>query len=369
MSVPILHIAPFLWSGAGRVITALCLEQARRGPVVLVTSGSAGDLADWPSYRRTLARAGVRHLTLDTFHRDAGTVWTSAAALAAVLSSVRPRAIHAHAGVPTGVAALARDIAGRRVPLVAQMYSWGPDRPAWMDTQDLWAFRQADVVVSSARAYSRLLREGGVSARRLVYLPWGLDLAALPCRDEPPRPEGPPVVGFVGRIEPRKHQRALVAAFARLRRVVPDARLELVGPVADEAYARALTADIARLRLDGAVRLTGRVPDVTRYVRRWSLFVSLSADEGQGLAVLEAMALGVPLAARVVAGIEDFLVDGRTGWALPHRGDVATASAMRRALEAPTRHAVTRRARRMVERHYDWQTMAGRFERLYRRSR
>lgn len=367
MSAPILHIAPFLWSGAGRVITALCLEQARRRPVVLVTSGSAGDLADWPSYRRTLARAAVRHLTLDTFHRDAGTVWTSAAALAAVLSSVRPRAIHAHAGVPTGVAAVARDIAGLRVPIVGQMYSWGPDRPGWMNTQDLWAFRQADVVVSSARAYSRLLRDGGVPARRLVYLPWGLDLTALPARSAAERPDGPPVIGFVGRIEPRKNQRALVAAFARLRRAMPAARLELVGPVADEAYARALDADIARLGLSGSVALAGRVRDVTRYVRRWSLFVSLSADEGQGLAVLEAMALGVPVAARVVAGIEDFLVDERTGWALPGRGDMATAKAMRRALEAPTRHAVTRRARRMVEQRYDWDAMVGRFERLYRR--
>ena len=369
MSVPILHIAPFLWSGAGRVITDLCLAQARRGPVVLVTTGRHGDLDDWPSYRRALARGGVRHVALDTFHRDAETVWSSAAALAALLSSLRPRAIHAHAGVPTGVAALARDIAAPRVPLVGQMYSWGPDRPDWMNTQDLWAFRQADVVVSSAHAYSRLLRDGGIPARRLVYLPWGLDLAALPVREAADRPDGPPVLGFVGRIEPRKNQRAIVAAFARLRRAVPEARLELVGPVADDAYARALTADITHLRLDDAVRLTGRVPDVTTYVRGWSLFVSLSADEGQGLAVLEAMALGVPVAARAVAGIEDFLEDGRTGWTLPDRGVAATAAVMRYALDAPGAAAITRRARRMVERRYDWSTMVGAFDRLYRRSR
>lgn len=369
MSVPILHIAPFLWSGAGRVITALCLAQARRGPVVLATTGRHGDLDDWPSYRRTLARAGVRHVTLDTFRRDAATVWTSAAALASHLSAIRPRAIHAHAGMPTGVAALARDIAGLRVPIVGQMYSWGPVRPGWMNTQDLWAFRQADVVVSSALAYSRLLRDGGVPARRLVYLPWGLDLTSLPFREAAGRPDGAPVLGFVGRIEPRKNQRAIVAAFARLRRALPEARLELVGPVADEAYARALAADISRLRLDDAVRCTGRVPDVTRYVRRWSLFVSLSADEGQGLAVLEAMALGVPVAARSVAGIEDFLADGHTGWALPDRGIAATASVLKRALEAPEAAAITRRARRMVERRYDWSTMVSAFDRLYRPSR
>ena len=139
--------------------------------------------------------------------------------------------------------------------------------------------------------------------------------------------------------------------------------------MADEAYARALAADIARLRLDDAVRLTGRVPDVTRYVRRWSLFVSLSADEGQGLAVLEAMALGVPVAARAVAGIEDFLVDGRTGRALPDRGDAATATVLWRALEDAGADRITRRARQMVERRYDWSTMVGAIEQLYRPSR
>ena len=49
-----------------------------------------------------------------------------------------------------------------------------------------------------------------------------------------------------------ENQRALVATFARVRHAVPDARLELVGPVADAAYARALADDITRLRLADA---------------------------------------------------------------------------------------------------------------------
>ena len=118
-----------------------------------------------------------------------------------------------------------------------------------------------------------------------------------------------------------------------------------------------------------AAQLARVIEAKLRYVRRWSLFVSLSADEGQGLAVLEAMALGVPVAARSVAGVEDFLADGHTGWALPDRGIAATASVLKRALEAPEAAAITRRARRMVERRYDWSTMVGAFDRLYRPSR
>lgn len=364
MSGPILHVAPFLWSGAGRVIAALAAAQARRRHVVVVTASRRGDLADWPAYRRTLREAGVRHLTIDTFQRDPAVLWASAARLADVLRDLRPRVIHAHAGTPTCVSALARDIAALHTPLVAQMYSWGPDRPAWMNTQDLWAFRQADRVVSSAAAYSQLLREGGVSARRLTYIPWGLDLPSLPLRRAAALDERPRVIGFVGRIEPRKQQIALVDAFADVRRRVPDVRLELVGPIADAAYGAELRRTIARHDLDSVVRVTGLVPDVAALVRHWSLFVSLSTDEGQGLAVLEAMALGVPVAARVVAGIEDFLVDGRTGWALPHRGARATAAAVVTALDA-RQAGVIRRARTLVERRYDWRAMLARVERLY----
>ncbi|MBP7779395.1 MAG: glycosyltransferase [Acidobacteria bacterium] len=366
MSAPILHVAPFLWSGAGKVITALASSQARRGPVVVVTTGRHEALGDWPTYRRALTRAGVRHVAIDTFHRDASTVWSSAARLAALLTELRPRVVHGHAGMPTGIVALARDIAGSRVRLVGQMYSWGPDRPGWMDSQDLWAFRQADLVVSSARAYSRRLREGGVLARRLVYLPWGLDLTALPFRAAADTPDGPPVVGFVGRIEPRKNQLALVEAFAKLRRAVPGARLELIGPIADDGYARQLTAVITRLGLGQAVRVTGQVPDVARLVRRWALFASLSADEGQGLAVLEAMALGVPVVARRVAGVEDFLTGGHTGWVSAGASAAAIAAEMRDALTDRHAAVIVRRARQMVERRYDWAVMAGAFERLYR---
>jgi glycosyltransferase involved in cell wall biosynthesis len=258
--------------------------------------------------------------------------------------ALEPGVIHAHAGVPTALAAIARDRVGSRARLIAQMYSWGPDRPAWMNAQDAWAFGQADRVVCSAHAYWDLLAAHGVPASQMSYLPWGLDLAALPRRPRVSAPTAAPVIGFVGRIEPRKNQVALVEAFACLRRQLPAARLELVGPVADEAYAR----------------------DVTRFVRAWSLFASLSADEGQGLAVLEAMALGVPVAARRVAGIEDFLTHGTTGWLMARGSAAATAAALRAALDDPHAASVVGRARRLVERDYDWATMRHRFDRIYR---
>jgi glycosyltransferase involved in cell wall biosynthesis len=105
---------------------------------------------------------------------------------------------------------------------------------------------------------------------------------------------------------------------------------------------------------------------VAAWLRRWDLFVSLSSDEGQGLAVLEAMAVGVPVLAMPVSGIADFLAHGRTGFALDRRDAKSVAAAAVRVLAEPAaRASVARKARRLVERRYAWDLTVRAFDRLY----
>jgi glycosyltransferase involved in cell wall biosynthesis len=372
---PVLHVIPFLWSGAGGVVTRLCEAQREHGPVTVVTTGRSGELSDWPAYRRRLRRAGVTHHAIDFFDRSAARFWSSVSELAALIRDLRPVVIHAHAGVPACGVTVARATSGHRARVIGQMYSWGPDRPEWMNRQDTWGLGQCDRVVCSAHAYRDLLVHYGVPARKLLYLPWGLPLERLPYRGESgskarhapgAQPGGGPVIGFVGRIEPRKGQLELVQALAGLRKKHPTARLELVGPVADAAYFRAIQETVKRRGLDDAVVVTGEVRDVTARLRRWDLFVSLSSDEGQGLAVLEAMAVGVPVLAMPVSGIADFLAHRRTGFALARRDPKSVAAAALGVLAEPAASAsVARKARRLVERRYGWDLTVRAFDRLY----
>lgn len=364
MSPQVLHVIPFLWSGAGSVVTRLCEAQRPKGPVAIVTTGRLGAQPDWQIYRARLRRAGVEHHEIDFFHRDSATYWSSVERLLALVRRLRPAVIHAHAGVPAGAASIARAASGRSFRVIGQMYSWGPDRPEWMNQQDVTGFSQCDRVIVSARAYQKLLAGRGIPAAKLTYVPWGLSLDSLRLRVEPHRTGGTHL-GFVGRIEPRKGQLALVEAFAKVVKTHPEARLTLVGPVADERYAAAVRSTIERRRLGGVVSVKGELQDVAHHMRQWDLFVSLSSDEGQGLAVLEAMALGVPVVARPVAGIADYLVHHQTGFATGASVSAAADSIVE-ALSNPSRLThVAHGARRMVERRYSWDRTLESFDRLY----
>jgi glycosyltransferase involved in cell wall biosynthesis len=276
-----------------------------------------------------------------------------------------PDVVHTHAGVPACVFACSVHPPGMRH--VAQLYSWGTGRPAWMNQMDVWGLRQADRVVCSARRYETILRDAGVPPRRLTRVRLGVDVErideALRRRRHPPRAVR---IGFAGRVEPRKGQLELIRAFGLLHRRRPDVHLDLVGPVADPTYAARCRAEAVRRGVDTHVTWFGYVKDVAAIVVGWRLFVSLSIDEGQGLAVQEAMAAGVPVLALKAPGIEDCVTNGRTGILIGNRQPREVSAALLEALRSPDAHAsLARAAARLIRSQYSWDRCEATFDRLY----
>lgn len=364
----VLHVAPFLWSGAGQVITSLCESQSDRHSLAIVTSGRARDQRDWPEYRARLRRGRIPHTQINFFHRDAETFWMGVEQLRDVITRWQPDVVHTHAGVPSCAAAVVRK-SGVDFTLVNHVYSWGVGRPAWMTEMDLSGHRQADAVICSADAYEQQLLDGGVRRGRLVKVNWGLAPASLEGAARSTKRTRSPRIGLVGRIEPRKGQLDLVRGFAVVQRSLPTATLDLVGPVADEEYAERIRREIVRRGLQRSVTLRGRVRSVPAIVSRWDLCVSLSSDEGQGLAILEAMALGVPVAARPVAGVEDYFRPGVNGIAVRSSRAREVADVVVSALrDRPRLARMARRARADVRRRYSWDQTVHSIERVYERA-
>ena len=117
---------------------------------------------------------------------------------------------------------------------------------------------------------------------------------------------------FVGRIAPSKAQHELVKALWAYRRLYDgEARLHLVGGTSSYEYTKALQDFVHDLGLSAAVRLPGEVSDaaLAAYFAAADAYLSLSAHEGFGVPLVEAMVAGVPVVTRPAGAVSDTVAD------------------------------------------------------------
>jgi L-malate glycosyltransferase len=108
------------------------------------------------------------------------------------------------------------------------------------------------------------------------------------------------------------------------------------------------------------------VRDVPALLRQARMFVLSSISEGVPLAVLEAMASGLAVAATRVGGVPDIVSDGVTGLLTPPRDPAALAAALMRLHGDDTlTSAMGARGRRRVEEAFDVRRMVAAYEQLY----
>jgi glycosyltransferase involved in cell wall biosynthesis len=210
------------------------------------------------------------------------------------------------------------------------------------------------------------------SARRVV-IPNGIDVARVRAaaaasdgaavRRELGLPADALVIGNVARLQPAKGHGYLLGAFARVLADRPVSRLVIVGWGEDEAALRRRAADLG---IAGRVLFLGKRQDVHRLLAAFDLFAFSSIHEGQGIAILEAMAAGVPVVATAADGIPEMVRDGDTGLLVPPRDDPALAAAILRLAGDPALRArLTAAAARMVDSEYSVEAAAARYDQLY----
>lgn len=134
-------------------------------------------------------------------------------------------------------------------------------------------------------------------------------------------PEADFVVGTVSRLVPQKTVGDLVDAVARL----PRATLAVVG---DGPERRAVERRIRLLGLGDRVRLLGARDDVPELLAAFDIFALSSRWEGEPIALLEAMAVGVPCVATAVGGTCEVLAGGEAGVLVPVGDSAALAAAI-----------------------------------------
>ncbi len=158
---------------------------------------------------------------------------------------------------------------------------------------------------------------------------------------------GPLTVGTVGNLTPKKDHDSMLRALARLRQYVPDARLVIIGTGPREQHLRAVAQDVG---VADAVLFIGIRDDVPELLPAFDVFAMSSLHEGLSIALVEALAAGLPVVATRVGGIPELVVDGESGVLVPPSDPrrladaivgIATDAALRRRLTeaAPLRAA------------------------------
>jgi glycosyltransferase involved in cell wall biosynthesis len=283
---------------------------------------------------------------------DVGRAWSKLQAtvrmvVEAVRLARRCDLVHIH-GVSTKnvIVTIVAKLLRRRI--VLSLHTAGYDEPEAIARQGrlaLWAFRSADLYLSVSPGLVESYLAAGLPPGRLLQVPNGIDIDRFTpasaverraIRERLGWPAARRVVVFVGFFSPDKQPRVLYDAWVQLQSSgAIDATLVFVGATrsayfeVDDRLADQMREDAARRGLGDHLAFTGATHEVPEYLRAADVFALPSRREGLPVALLEAMACGLPCVASRLPGSTDAIVeDGKNGILVPV-GDVeALAGAM-----------------------------------------
>lgn len=172
-----------------------------------------------------------------------------------------------------------------------------------------------------------------------------------------------PVVVRLGRLDYDKGQDMLLDAWARLAPRRPGWKLRVHGSGKEE---RRLAAQTAELGLAASVEWPGATSDIETALCAGSIFALTSREEGFPLAIVEAMAYGLPVVAFDCApGITELVTDGHDGIVVPAGNTAAFADALLRLMDDQAlRERMGNAARQSIQR-FAPHLVADRWEELF----
>ena len=209
--------------------------------------------------------------------------------------------------------------------------------------------RRRQVVVPS-RTLLRIATEQW-KLPRVQWLPNGIDLTRF--MPQPVHARSEPVIGTVATLRAEKNLPRLLRAFHLATEHTPG-RLMIAG---DGPVRPALEALAGTLGIADRVEFLGHVQDPAACYPRFDVLAMSSDTEQMPLAVLEAMASGLPVAATDVGDTKAMLSDVNHPFVVPPE-DAALAGALRTLLQdAALRHTIGAANRRRAEAHYGQDAM------------
>jgi len=289
-----------------------------------------------------------------------------------VANTARFDVLHIH--VPFAYSTLAACAVARakRVPYVYRTIGtldpWCFAQKAWKKRPYYRMFierelRNAASIHVTSEAERQALAGLGFEAR-VEVIPVGVELPPLQNRSAEGRSTR---LLFLGRLDPIKALPVLLEAVAALLRGDHEVVLQVAG-VGTAAYRRELEANVRRLGLGDRVQFLGFVRGEAkiRLLAESDVFVLPSFHESFGVAVVEAMAAGMPAVVSDHVALASEIDQARAG-AVARAGDVdSLVRALEQMLDPSVRLESAQRARELVESRFTFDAMGRALDRVYR---
>jgi glycosyltransferase involved in cell wall biosynthesis len=225
-------------------------------------------------------------------------------------------------------------------------------------------FVMADRIIAVSAAEANTIGGAyGVSTAKLRVIPNGVSAefqtAASSSETIAARIVARPLrIVSVGRLVPQKGFDVLIRAIAMAQASGLDVQCDIVGaPYHSEPfYPAALAQLVEELGLTAKVRFLGEQDSagVAKCLARAAVYVQPTRYESQGVAILEAMAMGLPIVATQLAAIAEYVETGRNGVLVEPENAEAAAKAIVQLSAAPERAAAMSAANRASAKTFDW---------------
>ena len=178
--------------------------------------------------------------------------------------------------------------------------------------------RWTDKTIAVSEAVSDFLISQGFDKKKIVLIPNGVrpDFLKL-TRIKKPK-EAPLVIGSVGSLNQVKNYRNMILAVARAKEKLPelDFHYQIIG---EGPLRKQLELLVKKKKIEKIVHFLGRVESITDRYQHFSIYLSASFSESFGLAVAEAMAVGIPVIVSNITSLKSLVTQKCGIWVNPYK--------------------------------------------------
>jgi len=230
--------------------------------------------------------------------------------------------------------------------------------------------RRAARLIAVSQASARFCCLLGCPEKKITVVPNGVDLScfngnvdAFVMREELSIGDEPLVV-TASRLIKRKNPNLLISAFAKVLKVVPDAKLVIAGSGRERDN---LSRQVKGLNIANSVFMVGELSKekVAQLMAAADVFVLPSKMESFGLALLEASAAGVPVVCSNAGGVPEVFQDGFNALLYSPGDDIAMAKAIIRLIQDKELAKTISANAVATSRRFTWEIAAERTLRVY----